>query len=62
MTYIRTARFIEVIGLQIGTIQEIAQKLHVNSSIQELDADITILEKAVSELKGSLAAIPHEHG
>ena len=60
MTHIETARVNEVIGLQIGTVQEAAHKLNAGSEIQELEADISTLEKTVAELKTSLAALPHQ--
>jgi len=59
MTHIETARVNEVIGLHIGTIQETAHMLNVNSDLQELETCIATLEKAVADLKESLAAIPH---
>jgi hypothetical protein len=61
MTRIETARVNEVIGLQIGTIQEAAHKLNAGSDLQELEVDISSLEKAVAELKSTLAALPYQH-
>jgi len=61
MTHIETARYNEVIGLQIGAIREIAHKLSENSSLEELEAIIAELEGTVADLKGSLAAVPHRH-
>jgi hypothetical protein len=60
MTHIETARYNEVIGLQIGAIQEIVHKLNENRAIEELEAIIAELEGAIAELKGSLAAMPHK--
>lgn len=61
MTHIETARFNEVIGLQIGAIREVAHKLHENSELEELEAIIVELEGMIADLKGSLAAMPHRH-
>jgi len=61
MTHIETARINEVIGIQVGIIQEEAQKLKANSDLQEIEAAIAVLEKAIADLKGTLAAIPHQH-
>lgn len=61
MTHIETARINEVIGIQIGIIQEEAQKLKANSDLQVIEADIAALEKAITDLKDILAAIPHQH-
>lgn len=52
MTHIETARFNEVIGLQIGAIREVAHKLDENSDLEELEA-------VIAELEGSLEAMPH---
>lgn len=61
MTHIETARFNEVIGLQIGAIQEIVHKLNENIDLEELEAIIAELEGTIAELKESLAAMPHRH-
>jgi hypothetical protein len=60
MTHIETARYNEVIGLQIGAVQEIAHKLNENLALEELEAIIAELEGAIADLKGSLAAMPHK--
>lgn len=60
MTHIETARFNEVIGLQIGAIKETAHKLNENYDLEELEAIIAVLDGEISALKGSLAAIPHK--
>ena len=59
MTHFETARINELIGLQIGIIKEEARKLKVSSDLQVLEADVVSLEKAVGNLKKSLAALPH---
>ena len=58
--HIETARYTEVIGLQIGAIQEVAQKLNVNCELEELEAIIAELEGTMADLKGSLAGVPHK--
>jgi len=59
MTHVETARFNELVGLQIGAIQEEAQLLDVNDDLQKLEAGIFVLEKRIAELKATLEAIPH---
>jgi polyhydroxyalkanoate synthesis regulator phasin len=61
MTQIETARINELLALQIGAIQEVAQKLNVDSDFRELEANISALEKRIADLKVSLEAIPHDH-
>jgi cell division protein FtsL len=61
MTHVETARINELVGLQIGAVQEEAQLLDVNSDLQELEAGISALEKRIAELKATLEAIPHDH-
>jgi len=60
MTHIATSRINELIGVQIGIIQEEAQKLDMNSDLQAIDAGVAALEKAVAALKDTLTSIPHE--
>lgn len=61
MTHIETARFNEVIGLQIGTIKEIAHTLNANSDIEEIEANIAELERTIADLKANLVGIPLKH-
>ena len=61
MTHIETERFNEVIGLQIGAIQEIVHELDEKRDLEELEAIIAALEGEIAALKESLAAIPHKH-
>ena len=61
MTHIETARYNEVIGLQIGAIREIVLKLNEKCEMEELEAIIAELEGTIAELKESLAAMPHRH-
>jgi cell division protein FtsL len=60
MTRIETARVNEVLGLQIGTVREAAAKLNAGGEIEELEADISALEKTIADLKQSLAALPYK--
>lgn len=61
MTHIETSRYNEVIGLQIGSIREIAHKLNEDCDMEELEAIIAELEEAIADLRGSLTAVPHKH-
>jgi polyhydroxyalkanoate synthesis regulator phasin len=61
MTRIETSRVNEVIGLHIGTVQEAAHKLNAGSDLQELESDISALEKTIADLKDSMAALPYKH-
>jgi hypothetical protein len=61
MTHIETARINEAIGIQIGIIQEKAQKLIASSELQLIEADIAALDAAIADLKDTLASIPHKH-
>jgi hypothetical protein len=58
--HIETARYNEVIGLNIGAIQEVAQKLNVNRDLEELEAIIVELEGTIADLRESLTAVPHK--
>ena len=60
MTHLETTRVNDLIGLKIGAIQEEAQKLDVNSSLQELEVNLSALEKRTADLKVVLEAIPHD--
>ena len=61
MTHIETARFNEVIGLQIGAIKETVHKLNENRDLEELESVVAELEGMIAGLKRSLAAVPHKH-
>ena len=61
MTHIETSRVNEVIGLHIGTIQEAAHKLSASSDLEQLEVDIAALEKTITDLKDSMAALPYTH-
>ena len=58
--HIETTRYNEVIGLNIGAIQEVAQKLNVNCDLEELEVIIVELEGTIADLRGSLTAMPHK--
>jgi hypothetical protein len=58
--HIETARYNEVIGLNIGAIQEVARKLNVNQDLEEMEAIIVELVETIADLRGSLAAMPHK--
>ena len=60
MTHIETSRVNEVLGLQIGKIQECAHELNVGIELQELETRIGALEEAISSLKNLLRAVPHD--
>lgn len=60
MTQIETTRINDLLGLQIAAIQEVAQKLDVDSDFRGLEANISALEKRIADLKVSLEAIPHD--
>lgn len=60
MTHLETARYNEVIGLQIGAIQQIAHKLNENLDMEVLETIVAELEETVAALKGNLAGVPHK--
>jgi len=61
MTRIETARVKEVLGTSITLVKEAANKLNPDRELQEIEADLSELEKAVADLKGSLAGLPFKH-
>jgi hypothetical protein len=61
MTHIETARFNELIGLQIGTIQETVHKLNENRDLEDLESVVAELEGMIADLKRSLSSVPHKH-
>ena len=61
MTRIETARVKEVIGSSITLVKEAASKLNPDSELQEMEAELDELEKAVADLKGNLAGLPFKH-
>ncbi len=61
MTHIETARVNEALGLQIGIIRDLARRLDPQE-LEQLETDLTELEKATRELKGLLESLPHRRG
>jgi hypothetical protein len=60
MTHLETARVNELIGIQIGIIQQAARNLNMDRELQEIEADIAALESTIADLKGTLAGIAHK--
>ena len=60
MTHIETARVNELIGIQIGIVQQTARSLNMNRELQEIETDIGLLEKTIADLKDTLAGIAHQ--
>ena len=60
MTRIETSRVNEVIGLRIGIVQEASRKLNAGGDLEELEADIAMLEQTIADLKESLAALTYK--
>jgi len=59
MTHIETARVNELIGIQIGIIQQTARNLNMNRELQEIETDLVALEKTIADLKDTLAGLSH---
>uniref|UniRef100_C6E263 Uncharacterized protein n=1 Tax=Geobacter sp. (strain M21) TaxID=443144 RepID=C6E263_GEOSM len=59
MTHIETSRVNELIGINIGKVQQTAQRLTATMELEDLEAQIADLEKAIAELKESLMALPY---
>jgi len=59
MTQFQTSRVNELIGIQIGMVQQAARKLRMGDEVQAIEADLRELEKAISALKEVLASVPH---
>lgn len=57
-TTIETQRVKEALGLQVTAIQTFASRL-ATRDIDQLDADLVELERAVAELRGIMAGLPH---
>jgi len=60
MTHFETARVNEVIGIQIGIIQQAARNLNMDRELQEIEADIAALESTIVDLKSTLAGVAHK--
>lgn len=61
MTRIVTPRVTEVISSNIVGIKEAAAKLNESCELQELEEDLVEVEKAVAELRSTLAGLPYQH-
>lgn len=61
MTHIETARVNEMLGIQIGVIQDAAGKLN-GDDLERLEGSIAELENAVQKLRAMLEGLPHRHG
>jgi len=59
MTQPETARVNELIGIRIGIVQQAARNLRGDGELQEVECGIAALEKAIAELKDTLAGIAH---
>jgi len=60
MTRIETSRVNEVIGINIGIVQEAARKLDAGLELEKLEERIAELEGTIADLKTSLAALPYK--
>ena len=60
MTHIETARVNEMLGLQIGVIQDAARKLQ-GANLEQLESDMSELEHAIKELRTMVEGLPHGH-
>jgi hypothetical protein len=60
MTHIETARVNEMLGLQIGVVQDAARKLQ-GDNLEQLESDMRELENAIKELWGMMKGLPLEH-
>ena len=61
MTHIETARVNEMLGIQIGVIQDAAGKLN-GDDLERLEGDIAELENALKKLRAMIEGLPHRHG
>jgi cell division protein FtsL len=59
MTHFETARVNELIGIQIGIIQQAARNLNMDRELQEIESDIAALESTIADLKSTLAGVAH---
>jgi len=60
MTHLETARINEALGLQIGVVREWANHLDA-ADLEDLEADLRELDRAVKELRSLVDALPHHH-
>lgn len=59
MTHSETTRVNDLIALQIGSIQNFARQLTVDSELQKLESILASLKKESAALQQTLKAIPH---
>lgn len=57
MAHYVTSRVNEMIGIQIGMVQQAARKLQMGNDIEVIKADVAELEKSISALKEILASV-----
>jgi hypothetical protein len=60
MTHMETTRINEMLGLQIGVIQDAAHKLQ-SDNLEQLEEDMSALDGAIQELRAMIAGLPHGH-
>lgn len=60
MAHFDTARINEMLGLQIGIIQEVARKLN-GDQVEQLERDLAEMEGAIKEIRSTLEGLPHLH-
>ena len=60
MAHFDTARINEMLGLQIGIIQEVARKLNADN-VEQLERDLENMEGAIKEIRSTLEGVPHLH-
>lgn len=60
MTQFATSRVNEMIGINIGIVQEAARRLSTSLELEQLEEEIVVLEKGLEELKRSIASLPYK--
>ena len=60
MTRFETSRIREMIGIQIGLVQQAAKQLDPSLELEQLEQGIADLEKGIGELKENLAGLPYK--
>lgn len=59
MTRIATPGMNEMIGIQIGKVQQAARNLDMGQDLQEIEAGVVELEKRIAGLKEALGGVTH---
>lgn len=59
MTHFETSRVNEVIGINIGIVQEAARRLSPGLELEQLQDEIVALERSIEELKKSIDSLPY---